>query len=184
VPGQCGEVAQNLLSLLPSVNSLFNMNISSASLSTSIWQIQGTPPGNDCAPQAVLVDVSPALNPANSPNRTEWAQSALLWTLVQSQNLTALAQLRDSVRKAPWNSLPSIDGPTPDLSAKFQVLNSGFIFDFATQSVTQPNISFVTDGQPTSAQVSEVGNVAQAALDRMYSYAHGMCSLIGHIFHL
>lgn len=97
----------------------------------------------------------------------------MLWNLVQSQNMSALSDMQKFISSAPWNNLDGTDGPVADTSSKFSVAESGFIFDFAQQTVTQPSVSFVTSGAPSSAQIAQVGSTASSALDRMYSFAMG-----------
>ena len=97
----------------------------------------------------------------------------MLWNLVQSQNMSALSDMQKFILSAPWNNLDGTDGPVADTSSKFSVAESGFIFDFAQQTVTQPSVSFVTSGAPSSAQIAQVGSTASSALDRMYSFAMG-----------
>lgn len=126
---------------------------------------------NDCAAQARVVDVSPALDSQTNPNRTEWAQGALLWSFVLSQNASSVGKLRDFIANANLNSLPG-DSPVTGLS-KFSTTQLGFTFDFAAQTISEPSVSFITDGQPSSAQLAEVDSTARAALDRMYSFASG-----------
>jgi len=166
---QCNGLAQSVVNLVPIVNLLFAANFTIASAYTSIWLAQGSPTGTTCASQALLLDVAAGLDPTKSSNRTTWAQSALLWNLVQSQNLTAVAGMQTFVTEAPWSTLSQLDGPVLGNTTQFSMTASGFTFDFAAQSVTQPSISFVQAGEPTSAQVSQVAN--NAPLDRMYSYA-------------
>ena len=127
---------------------------------------------NDCAAQARVVDVAPALDSQTVPNRTEWAQGALLWSLVSSQNASAVGELRGFISQAPWSNLPG-DSPVTGGLPKFSTTQLGFTFDFAAQTLSEPSVSFVTDGQPSSAQLAEVGSTARAALDRMYSFAAG-----------
>jgi len=79
----------------------------------------------------------------------------------------AVAELQKFIQGAPWNTLNS----SYDVTSSFSVLMSGYVFNFATQDVTQPPISFATEGQPTSTQLARVGPVAHSALDRMYSFA-------------
>jgi hypothetical protein len=129
---------------------------------------------DDCAAQARVVDVSPALDSQTVPNRTEWAQGALLWSFVLSQNTSGVGQLRSFISKADWKSL-SRDGPVADPSSKFSTTQLGYVFDFAAQTISEPSVSFVTDGQPSNAQLAEVDSTAHAALDRMYSFASGAC---------
>lgn len=106
------------------------------------------------------------------PNRTQWAQSALLWNLVQSQDIQAVSVMQKFVVGANWKQLGSLDGPVPD-SVSFSTTVSGFKFNFAAQEVTQPSASFVASGEPTYAQIAQVGSTAMSALDRMYSFAIG-----------
>jgi len=127
---------------------------------------------NDCAAQARVVDVAPALDSQTVPNRTEWAQGALLWSFVLSQNASAVGELGDFISQAPWSNLPG-DGPVTGGLPKFSTTQLGFTFDFAAQTVSEPSVSFVTDGQPSSTQLAEVGSTARTALDRMYSFASG-----------
>lgn len=153
------------------MNTLFASNFTTAAVATALWQAQGDPVGNDCALQAAQVDVAPALDAAQSPNRTAWAQAAVLWTLVNSQNVTATAQMRKFVARAPWTSASAVDGPFAGTGFVTRVL--GYDFDFAAQRVVEPSVSFVDDGQPSNEQSSRVVNSALTALDRMYTFASG-----------
>jgi len=108
------------------------------------------------------VDVGAAVALANFPNRTEWAQSALLWDLQSLNN----SGLQDFV----VHGALTVDGPVNVTnSSSFSTISSGYQFDFAAQSITIPSVSFLTDGAPTSAQAAEVATTAP--LDRMYSFA-------------
>lgn len=173
LPGQCDALAQNVITLIPVLNNFFNASYTPNSLAAAVWEVQGAPLASQCTNQALLVDVAPALDLSKVPNRTEWAQSAMLWNLVQSQNMTALLDMQNFILKAPWSELAQADGPVSNPPSRFSLLESGFIFDFAAQTVTQPTVSFVSNGQPSSAQTAQVGSTASAALDRMYSFALG-----------
>ncbi|KAG6889196.1 hypothetical protein C0995_002911 [Termitomyces sp. Mi166 len=163
--GQCNPLAQNIIDLVPSLNQLFLSNRTSKDGYNNIWLTQGSLNGN-CASQSVLMDVAPALTSQVSENVTRWAQTALLWNIIESQNLTANVALQKFIRAAPWHALN-----TTGETSFFATTESGFIFDFAAQKVRQPNVSFVTVGQPTAAQLSQVGSTAQSVRDRMYSFA-------------
>jgi len=152
------------------VNTLFSTSYTPVSLSRAVWLAQGDP-GNSCANQARLVDVAPGLNVNTSPNRTQWAQAALLWDLVESTNLADVSTLRKFVLSAPWRKLSSPDGAVPDPSSSFTTTISGYIFNFAAQTVTPPSQTFVNAGQPSHAQIAKVDDTARAALDRMYTFA-------------
>lgn len=167
------------MELIPVANSLFNSNFTATSVSNALWQAQGLPPSsNNCADQANLLDVAPALDVSMARNRTTWAQAALLWNLALSENVTATQELQSFIQRADWRSLGTSDGPTTDPSSRFAIEVSGFHFDFAAQTVDVPQVTFMSDGQPTTAQQAQVNNVAANSLDRMYSFALGACSVI------
>ncbi|KAF8078521.1 hypothetical protein FPV67DRAFT_59752 [Lyophyllum atratum] len=165
LPGQCDGLAQNIVDLIPTLNQLFLANLTSNAVYNNIWLAQGAVPGS-CASQSRLVDVAPALTSQISQNITQWAQIVLLWNLVESQDLKAIATLQKFIQGVPWKSLDP-NGST----SSFSTTVSGYTFNFATQEVKQPSVSFVAVGQPSAAQLSKVGPVAQSALDRMYSFA-------------
>ncbi len=179
----CLPLAQHLVSLHPTMNQLFNTNYTLTSLALSLWLAQGDPRGGNCASQAMLVDVSPSLS-GSHPNRTAWAQSALLWNVAESEDLDTVGKMRDFVIKAPWKDLESSDGPINSAGSSFSTTGSGFLFDFAAQTVAPAaSVSFNDGGQPTEAQRQRVGTVAQAVLDRMYTFSSGEYSLQFLAFH-
>ncbi|KAG6842575.1 hypothetical protein C0991_000101 [Blastosporella zonata] len=161
----CDALAQNIIDLVPSLNRVFLLNLTDNDVYNNLWLAQGSVSGN-CASQSVLVDVAPALTSQMSVNVTQWAQTALLWNIVESQDLEATTALQKFIQAAPWQTLGSNSNTT-----LFSTSVSGYTFNFASQEVTHPNVSFVTIGQPTAAQLSNVGSIAQSTLDRMYSFA-------------
>lgn len=165
-------VAQSILSLTPTVNQLFNANLSTHTVATALWNTQGAPLNGNCAYQAIVIDVGPSLQVATSPNRTAWARSALLWQLVQTVDLSIISDLQSFIGATDFSQL-SQDGPVQDPSSKFNSTSAGFNFDFASQTVAHPAVSWKTTGQPSSAQISQVNDIASGALDRMYSFAVG-----------
>ncbi|KAJ7110113.1 hypothetical protein C8R44DRAFT_842516 [Mycena epipterygia] len=165
VANRCDGLAKNLVDLVPTMNRLFSTNYSPNDVYLWVWTAQGTVTANNCASQATLVDVGESVALRNFPNRTQWAESALLWDL-QSLNASGL---QDFVVNAPWTML-TVDGPTNFTNASvFSTVASGYQFDFASQTITVPSISFLTDGAPTSAQAAQV--TTTVPLDRMYSFA-------------
>ncbi|KAF7303334.1 hypothetical protein MKEN_01297700 [Mycena kentingensis (nom. inval.)] len=164
VSNRCDGLAQNLVTLTPTMNTLFETNYTTNDVYLWIWAVQGTVKATNCAAQAVLVDVGATSALTNFPNRTEWAQSALLWDL-QSLNNTGL---RDFVLNAPWNLL-TVDGPVTDGDiSRFSTTASGYSFNFAAQtSRCRPSLSS-NDGL-SDDQAGRVSNTAP--LDRMYSFA-------------
>ncbi|KIY47058.1 hypothetical protein FISHEDRAFT_66228 [Fistulina hepatica ATCC 64428] len=165
----CNGLARSILDLISPVNELFNANFSNSSVYESIWLVQGSSSDGVCTEQALAVDVAKGLDVTTAPNRTTWAQAAILWNLVLA--LDSSNKLKSFVNSAPWSSLDSTDGPTTDETGSFSITENGYTFDFAAQNVTAPNVSFATNGQPTSSQIEQADDVATAALDRMYSYA-------------
>lgn len=168
---RCSPLAQNLIDLIPSVNGIFSSNVTQTDVYNSLWYVQGTMSRDDCSPQSLLVDEGKGLDEVAFPNRTRWTQTALLWHVLQSQDIESANAMRDFVHRAPWKTL-SVDGPT-NLEDGFTATFSGHIFNFAAQTVTLPTASFVSQGQPTRGQIARVGTIAQAALDRIYTSAQG-----------
>ncbi|KAH9969065.1 hypothetical protein BC827DRAFT_1167481 [Russula dissimulans] len=173
---QCDPLAQSLVSLVPIVNDQFNANFTLSTVANAMSLSGVSAASDDCAAQARVVDVSPALDSQSVPNRTEWTQGALLWAFVLSQNTSAVGKLRDFVAKAKWESLPE-DGPVTGQSSEFSTTQLGYTFDFAAQTISEPNVSFISDGQPPSGQLAQVDNTARAALDRMYTFASASSTL-------
>jgi len=173
---QCNPLAQSLIDLVPIVNDQFSANFTPAAVANAMSSSGVSTSSDGCAAQARVVDVSPALDPQSVPNRTQWAQGALLWTVVLSQNTSAVGKLRDFVAKAKWGSL-SGDGPIAGQSSKFSTTQLGYTFDFAAQTVSEPSVSFISDGEPSSGQLAQVDNTALAALDRMYTFASASSTL-------
>lgn len=153
---------------------MFNSDITSQAIALVIWESQGTPTTSNCAYQADLIDVGSVLDATVSPNRTEWAQAALLWNLFKSGDFHAVQSMQLAIATLPFKTLHSQDGIEADPSGQFSVSSSGFIFNFANQTVTAPPLSFKINGSPSSTQLSRVQTVAESALDRMYSFASGM----------
>jgi hypothetical protein len=165
-------LAQNLVTLTPTMGPLFGANYTTAEVALSLWETLGNPSGLDCSSQAVLVDVAPALPPGLYPNRTSWAQSTLLWSIVKSQNTTGVASMRNFLRSANWPDLKT-DGAVSTAGDAFKLTALGYQFDFAAQTVTEPKQSFATAGQASSDQLSRVNDLAEGVLDKMWTHAVG-----------
>lgn len=168
--GQCNGLAQSIVDLVPYLNDQFMVNFTNGDIYIGLWQAQGSPSGSNCAEQALLIDVAPALSRVSTPNRTQWARTAILWDLVESQDLGASQALRSFVVQAPWDEATSNNST---LQAAFSTTVSGYTFDFASQSVIPPAQSFSAIAQPSQDQNSRVNPASRAALDYMYGYAVG-----------
>lgn len=157
------------------MNGIFRANYTAASAYSSLWLMLGGSQGRSCASQAVLLDVGTGLDQLTFPNRTQWAQAALLWNVLQTQDSVAALKLQNFVQNLPWKLLEASDGPVNNAElTSFSISASGYTFNFASQTVTQPSGSFVTLGQPPAAQIQRVSQNAMAALDRMYTFAQGI----------
>jgi len=157
------------------VNGVFKANYTAASAYSNFWLMLGGSQGRSCASQAVLLDVGTDLHQLTFPNRTQWAQAALLWNVLQTQDSVAALKLQNFVQSLPWKLLEASDGPVNNAElTSFSMSASGYTFDFAAQTVTQPSGSFVTLGKPPDAQSQRVSSNAIAVLDRMYTFAQGM----------
>ncbi|KDQ17506.1 hypothetical protein BOTBODRAFT_143912 [Botryobasidium botryosum FD-172 SS1] len=175
-PGSCNPVSQSLMQLAPIASQLFNTSIPTDVLATVLWDLQGAPQTN-CAAQSLLIDVGPGLDSSKDPRRAQWAQSALLYSLFQSQDLAAVKKMRDFVASANFGALLTNNGSHRkrgggvNPSAYVFQFQGGYIFDFDLLTVTTPSVDWTVDGKPDPTQVAEVGDVAGAALNRMYGFA-------------
>ncbi|KAH9486838.1 hypothetical protein JR316_0000903 [Psilocybe cubensis] len=167
----CNGLAQALIDLIPIVNQQLQANFTASSVYSNIWMMQGSPTTNNCASQAILVDVGKGLDQVMFPNRTQWARAAMMWNAVQTQDMDSAQKMTQFVQSRPWNDISSSDGPTANSGGAFSATLSGYNYDFAAQTVTQPSGSFAALSQASKAQISRVSSTAQAALDRMYSIA-------------
>lgn len=138
--------------------------------------MQGSPTGSNCASQVLFLDVGKNIDETSYPNRTQWAQAALLWNALQTQDVNSTQSMQRFVQNLPWKTLGGADGPVNG-EPSFVATISGFSYNFASQTVSQPPASFITLGQPTNAQIARVDSGAQATLDRMYSFAQGVSSM-------
>lgn len=160
------------------MNRLFNPSpaFTPASVALSIWELQGSPlQGANCANQADLIDVGPALTYTErgtvSANRTEFARSALLWTLVMSMDTNGTARMQDFIQGLDFDLL---DGPTSaTVAGEFLFGAAGYQVDFGKLTVSQPAVTWVGAGRPDDAQVGLVSGDLRSALDRVYTFAAG-----------
>ncbi|CAE6422056.1 unnamed protein product [Rhizoctonia solani] len=174
--GQLCDLAQVLVDLVEPVNRLFDPSpaFTPSSVALSLWEIQGNPlPGANCANQADLVDVGPALSYTEqgvAANRTEFARSALLWTLVMSMDPNTTASMQRFIKRLDFTKLDS--GPE-SVYGEFLYGVTGFQFDFARMTVSQPAMTWQGSGKPSADQVVLVDDNARKALDRVYTFASG-----------
>ncbi|KAG8779344.1 hypothetical protein FRC12_024356 [Ceratobasidium sp. 428] len=174
--GQCNPLANSVASLIDPVNRFFNPSpaFTRASVALSLWELQGSPlQGANCANQADLIDVGPSLRSVDqgtlAGNRTEFARSALLWTLVMSMDINGTARMQDFIQGLDFSLL---DGPNAkSVSGEFMFGAAGYQVDFGGLTVSQPAVSWVGAGKPSEAQVGLVSGELKAALDRVYTFA-------------
>lgn len=174
------------MSLVDPVNTFFNPSpaFTSASVALAIWELQGSPlPGANCANQADLVDVGPALSFTETgtlaANRTEFARSALLWTLVMSMDTNGTARMQEFIQGLNFSLL---DGPTAStIAGEFLFGAAGYQVDFGNLTVSQPAVTWVGAGKPSDAQVALVGGDVRKALDRVYTFAAGKSGVASRI---
>jgi hypothetical protein len=164
--------------LIGPVNRLFNPSppFTPASVALSLWEIQGSPlPGANCANQANFVDVGPALpfseNVSVSANLTEFARSALLWTLVMSMDPTGVARIQDFVKRLDFTRLSAPNSST--IAGEFRFGAAGYQIDFGQMMVSQPSVTWESAGKPSDDQLALVGSDVRKALDRIYTFASG-----------
>ena len=163
-------VAQGLLDILPATNSAFTTNFTTEDVTDSLFYAMGSPPDNNCAYQAILVDTGSKLRASAFPARTAWARSALLWNLIQTTDTSSTSYIQTFLEKTDFTPLGS--DSAVDKSG-YQISSNGFVFDFAEMAVSFNNVSWVSDSQVTSDEASRVTDSLSKVLDRMYSNAFG-----------
>lgn len=156
------------------MNTHFSVDFTASNVSLALWDQLGDPL-NDCSKQALLIDVAPSLAVSLSPNRTEFARSAILYSFMETQSLNTTEQMRSFVANADFANLTGQDGPVDDdrkaVGLTFGV--DGFIYNFAGMTFRPPPISWNANSQALGEQIDRVGSVADSVLDRMYSFSTG-----------
>ena len=173
--GQCHPLAQGILQLIPDVNAIFTTNFTPTTVSSAIFNAQGNSADGTCTQQAVLIDTAPGLDSDVSPSRTKWARAALLWNLVLSEDTRATNALQTFILRTDWSVLTPQDGVAEDNSGRFRTIQSGYLFDFAAQTVNAINKTFTDNGRITEVQAARVSYVSGNALNRMFSIASCTC---------
>ncbi|QRW05972.1 Zinc finger protein GLI2 [Ceratobasidium sp. AG-Ba] len=170
--GLCNPLANAINELIEPVNRFFNPSpaFTRASVALSLWEIQGSPlPGANCANQANLIDVGPALSSSETgslaANRTQFARSALLWTLVMSMDVNGTARMQKFIQDLDFGLYDS------STAGEYMFGAAGFQVDFGTLTVSQPAVSWQSAGRPSDEQVGLVSGEMKAALDRVYTFA-------------
>lgn len=163
-------VAQGLLDILPATNSAFTTNFTAGDVATSLFYAMGAPPNNNCAYQAILVDVGSKLRASAFPVRTAWARSALMWNLIQTTDTSSTSYIQTFLEKTDFTALGSDSAIE---KSGYQISSTGFVFDFAEMAVSFENVSWKSDSQVPSDQASRVTDSLSGVLDRMYSNALG-----------
>ncbi|KAL5534179.1 hypothetical protein ACEPAG_641 [Sanghuangporus baumii] len=166
----CKPLARSLFLLVDDVNQLFSSSFTEEDMSDAVVIAAGVPPDGLCSNQALLIDVEPGLDSAAAPNRTTWAQAAMLWNLAMTQDISDAMALQNFVSSAPWRMLSSVDGPVDDSSGRFTSNVSGYSLDFASQTVSPSSAKF-KNSSPSEDQFEALSMTAVNVLDRMYSFA-------------
>lgn len=142
-------------------------NYTAQSVALTLWDMQGSPVGGNCAQQAILLDV----NPSHADDaHLQWARSAVLWSALQSEDVTASADLRSFVTALDYSKK---DESNQTSLGPFQTLSSGFLFDFSEMTVTPPSVTWRTAVSPSDTETSQVSQSMESVLDRFYTYSNG-----------
>ncbi|KAG8966640.1 hypothetical protein FRC03_011587 [Tulasnella sp. 419] len=175
---QCNPLAQSILSMIPTTNNLFNTTFTPSSVALSFWDIEGTPVGGNCASQALMIDTSSTNKTTTIDSvRSTWARSAVLFSLIKSEDAISSEDLRKFAASLDYsNLLPKGTGRSEDtsLTGGFQRLSAGFVYDFDKMTVTAPPVTWKDYAKPSEAQTVQVGSDMEKALDRMYTSANAL----------
>jgi hypothetical protein len=171
--GPCNPLASGIRSIIDKTNSLFNTAYNASSVALTIWDIQGSPVGKTCATQVELIDIAPGLTPDIDSTRSAWAQSALLWSVVESGDLLAAEDLRSFIAKSNFTSLVQSGRMSIESSpASYQKLSAGYLFDFDKMTITTPDVKWASTN-PSEAQQAHVSTLMGGILDKFYTLSTG-----------
>ncbi|KAG8902208.1 hypothetical protein FRC00_000542 [Tulasnella sp. 408] len=163
----CNPLAKSISDALPSTNNAMKTNYTTQSVALTLWDMQGSPVGGNCAQQAILLDINPS---HADDTHLQWARSAVLWSALQSGDTAASAELRKFVSALDYNKMGDSAGVTDQGSlGSFQTLASGFLFDFAQMAVSAPSLAWRAAVAPSDAQTGQVSESMESVLDRFYT---------------
>lgn len=146
-------------------------NYTTQSVALTLWDMQGSPVGGNCAQQAILLDINPS---HADDTHLQWARSAVLWSALQSEDVAASAELRKFVSALDYSKMDDSTGVTGQGAlGPFQTLASGFLFDFAQMAVTAPSLAWRAAVAPSDAQTGQVSESMESVLDRFYTSSSG-----------
>ncbi|KAG9011676.1 hypothetical protein FRB93_002737 [Tulasnella sp. JGI-2019a] len=168
----CNPLAVAIANVIPKANALLNTSYTATSVALTIWDMQGTPVGGNCAQQAALLDIEP--KNADTTHLT-WASAAVLYSALQSEDLIAAQALRAFVTSLDFSTASSNSTiKMRSASQTFQKLSSGFIFDFEAMTITAPPLTWKVDASPSSEDVAQVPSSLEAVLDRFTTSASAL----------
>lgn len=153
-------------------------NYTTQSVALSLWDMQGSPVGGNCAQQAVLLDINPS---HADDTHLQWARSAVLWSALQSEDGAASAELRKFVTALDYSKMDESGSSSNQTTlatdqgsvGPFQKLSSGFLFDFAQMAVTAPSLTWRAAAVPSDAETGQVSQSMEGVLDRFYTSSNG-----------
>lgn len=152
-------------------------------VSSAIFDAQGNSADGTCVQQAVLIDTAPSLDKRSSPSRARWAQAALLWNLVLSEDTGATNALRTFINRTDWSALGTQDGIVEDSSGRFRTIQSGYMFDFAAQQISPISKTFTDNSRVTEEQAARVSYISGNVLNNMFSIASCTSTLYARPIH-
>ncbi|KAG8976237.1 hypothetical protein FRC05_004487 [Tulasnella sp. 425] len=175
----CNPLAKSISDALPSTNNAMKTNYTTQSVALTLWDMQGSPVGGNCAQQAVLLDINPS---HADDTHLQWARSAVLWSALQSEDGTASAELREFVTALDYSKTDQSDSSSNQTTlatdqgsvGPFQKLSSGFLFDFAQMAVTAPSLTWRAAVAPSDAETGQVSESMEGVLDRFYTSSNAL----------
>lgn len=172
-----GTISKALVDLLPQLSAFFGGSTTADELAELLVTLGIPPDKRDCSQQASIIDIGTTLVTAESHSSLEWAQCALLWQLVRSEDALSTTRLRDTIRSVvgvePVVGNPGAAATVIKSRAKMKVINfDGWQFDLDARVMTPASVSWQIMSGANPFQISLVGkNIA--GLDRIASYAQG-----------
>ncbi|KAK4055496.1 hypothetical protein OIV83_000042 [Microbotryomycetes sp. JL201] len=108
----------------------------------------------------------PNIDVVNFPLRLAWTESAILWANVYAESLTGIRRFASALEFDPFG-----DSPSAVSVPRYQLLVSGYVFDFSALTREPPDVSWSLRAKPTPEQETLVSASAKDVLNRVATFA-------------
>ncbi|KAK4057823.1 hypothetical protein OIO90_001042 [Microbotryomycetes sp. JL221] len=160
--------AQAFLDILDRSNSLFEPQIDVYRVPVVLSKYFGRgmlPNSTSCQRQLDLVTLS-NLNTTRFPYRIAWTEAAIVWANFYAESLTGI---RSFASELDFNQIG--DEPSIETLPRYQLLVSGYIFDFSKLTRLPPDVFWSLRTNPNFEQEQKVNNETIKLLNKVTTFA-------------